>query len=91
MAIERSKAAFQPRPVGWPRWEVWGSHHTTSWGHPNHETELTSARSPDVTATGTNTSVLTAQKWIYLSLRILESFLRGHRRAQNQNKPELLY
>ena len=52
-------------------------HHTT----PPH----------DVTATGTNTSVLTAQKWIYLSLRILESFLRGQRRAQNWNKPELLY
>ena len=61
-------------------------------GPPNHETELImSAQLPDVTATGRETSVRTTQKWIYLSLRMLESFLRGRRRAQNRNKPELSY
>lgn len=86
------KPPFIPGRLGGLGGRCGGSHHTTSWGHPNHEIELiTSAQLPDVTATGRKTSVLMTQKWIYLSLRMLESFLRGQRRAQNQNKPELLY
>ena len=73
------KPPFSPGWLGGLGGRCGGSHHTT----PHH---LMMSQLP-----GRTPLYSTAQKWIYLSLRILESFLRGQRRAQNWNKPELLY